>query len=63
MGERGQRFVEQNYSRERLLSNVANLYQGLAQTGSEESVTSKASLESKENLASDPRLQTPDSRL
>ena len=63
MGERGQRFVEQNYSRERLLSNVAHLYQGLAQTGSEESVTSKASLESKENLASDPRLQTPDSRL
>ena len=53
MGERGRRFVAENYSKERLLADVANLYQGLTQEKSKKSVTSKASLESKENLASD----------
>ena len=61
MGERGQRFVEQNYSRERLLVDVANLYRGLAQAKSQEA--GGWGLESKENLSSDSRLQTPDSRL
>jgi glycosyltransferase involved in cell wall biosynthesis len=63
MGESGQRFVEQNYSKERLLMDVWNLYQELAEGKSKKSVTSKASLKSKETLSSDSRLQTPDSRL
>ena len=63
MGERGRRFVEQSYSKERLLKNVAKLYQELAQEKSEESVASQASLKSKETLSSDSRLQAPDSRL
>jgi glycosyltransferase involved in cell wall biosynthesis len=33
MGERGQRFVEQNYSKERLFADIDNLYQGLAGEG------------------------------
>ncbi|HEX8844391.1 MAG TPA: glycosyltransferase [Pyrinomonadaceae bacterium] len=61
MGERGLRFIEQNYSKERLLADVMTLYRGLAEKSPE-------SLESgvwsrKEKPASDSRLQTPDSRL
>jgi glycosyltransferase involved in cell wall biosynthesis len=33
MGRRGQQFVEQNYSKERLIADMANLYQGLAGEG------------------------------
>jgi glycosyltransferase involved in cell wall biosynthesis len=63
MGEQGQRFVEQNYSKERLLSDVINLYQELAQEksgvwGLESGVKGKT-----EPLSSDSRLPTPDSRL
>ena len=39
MGGRGHRFVEENYSKERLLSDIMNLYRGLA---FEESVTLKS---------------------
>jgi glycosyltransferase involved in cell wall biosynthesis len=53
MGERGRLFVEQNYSRERLLRDVTNLYQELAQEKSQEAVASKATLKSKETLSSD----------
>jgi glycosyltransferase involved in cell wall biosynthesis len=61
MGERGRRFIEQNYSQERLLSDVMNLYGELAQ---EKSVASGVwSLESEEKPAADSRLQAPDSRL
>jgi glycosyltransferase involved in cell wall biosynthesis len=63
MGERGQRFVERNYSKERLLTDVMDLYRELAQEKSQESVASKPGLKSKEHLSSDSRLQTPDSRL
>jgi hypothetical protein len=65
MGESGQRFVEQNYSKERLLMDVTNLYHELAGEKSEETVASKAILKSKENLSSDSRraLDVPDSRL
>jgi len=65
MGESGQRFVEQNYSKERLLMDVTNLYHELAGEKSEEAVASKAILKSKENLSSDSRraLDVPDSRL
>jgi glycosyltransferase involved in cell wall biosynthesis len=41
MGRRGRSFVEANYSRERLLSDVLNLYRGLAHEKSIESVESK----------------------
>jgi hypothetical protein len=65
MGEHGLRFVEQNYSKERLLMDVANLYRGLAQGKSKESITAKAGLKPKENLSSDSRraLDVTDSRL
>jgi glycosyltransferase involved in cell wall biosynthesis len=65
MGEQGQRFVEQNYSKERLLSDVANLYRELSQETSKESVTSTASLKSKETLSSDSRraFDVTDSRI
>jgi glycosyltransferase involved in cell wall biosynthesis len=48
---------------ERLLMDVMNLYQELAEEKSKEAVALTASLESKEVLSSDSRLQTPDSRL
>jgi glycosyltransferase involved in cell wall biosynthesis len=40
-GRRGRRFVEENYSRERLLSDIVNLYRGLAFEKSGESVESR----------------------
>ena len=63
MGERGRRFVERNYSKERLLMDVANLYQELA--GEKSGVWSlESGVKGKnESLSSDSRLQTPDSRL
>ncbi|HUQ32943.1 MAG TPA: glycosyltransferase [Pyrinomonadaceae bacterium] len=63
MGERGHSFVAKNYSKERLLEDVTNLYRELAPEKSKEPVISKARLKSKENLPSDSRLQTSDSRL
>jgi glycosyltransferase involved in cell wall biosynthesis len=65
MGEQGQRFVEQSYSKERLLTDVAKLYQELAQEKSKESVVSTASLKSKETLSSDSRraFDVTDSRI
>jgi glycosyltransferase involved in cell wall biosynthesis len=44
-GRRGRRFVEENYSRERLLSDIVNLYRGLA---FEKSGESRESVESRE---------------
>ncbi|MCA1850556.1 MAG: hypothetical protein LC672_05805, partial [Acidobacteria bacterium] len=41
-GERGRRFVEQNYSKDRLLTDVANLYRELA----EEKQTIKSKVQS-----------------
>jgi glycosyltransferase involved in cell wall biosynthesis len=61
MGERGRRFVERYYSKERLLDNVTKLYQGLAHEESKE--TGIWGLESKENISSDSGLQAQDSRL
>jgi glycosyltransferase involved in cell wall biosynthesis len=61
LGERGRQYVIQNYSKDRLLTDVMNLYRELAQEKSRESGV--WSLESKENLSSDSRLRTPDSRL
>jgi glycosyltransferase involved in cell wall biosynthesis len=61
MGARASRFIEQNYSKERLLVDVMNLYREMTEEKSRESGV--WSLESKENLSSDSRLQTPDSRL
>ncbi|HYG79658.1 MAG TPA: glycosyltransferase, partial [Pyrinomonadaceae bacterium] len=61
LGKRGRLFVEQNYSKDRLLADVTNLYRELTEEKSSESGV--WSLESKENLSSDSRLQTPDSRL
>ncbi|MDT5060860.1 MAG: hypothetical protein QOH63_1319 [Acidobacteriota bacterium] len=43
MGKRGRRFVEQNYSKERLLVDVTNLYHELAEEASESKVQSKKS--------------------
>jgi glycosyltransferase involved in cell wall biosynthesis len=65
MGERGHSFVAENYSKERLLADVANLYRELAPEKSKESVISKARPKSKENSSSDSRraLDVPDSRL
>lgn len=62
MGGRGRRFVEQYYSKERLLKDVANLYQELA--GEKSGVRNPESVvKDKESLVSDSRLQAPDSRL
>jgi glycosyltransferase involved in cell wall biosynthesis len=61
MGERGRLFVERNYSKERLLKDVRNLYQELAGEKSRESGV--WSPKSKEILSSDSGLRTPDSRL
>jgi glycosyltransferase involved in cell wall biosynthesis len=61
MGERGRRFVEQNYSKERLLADVMNLYQELAEDRQHE--PGVWSQESKGKFSSDSRLQTRDSRL
>jgi glycosyltransferase involved in cell wall biosynthesis len=48
MGERGRQFVEQNYSKERLLTDVANLYQQLAQEANASKVQSpKSKVENK----------------
>jgi glycosyltransferase involved in cell wall biosynthesis len=63
MGERGHAFVAENYSKERLLADMTNLYRELMPEKAKESVSSKARLKSKETLPSDSRLQTPDSRL
>lgn len=43
MGERGRRFVEQNYSKERLLMDVSNLYLELAEEATESKVHRKKS--------------------
>jgi glycosyltransferase involved in cell wall biosynthesis len=65
MGERGHSFVANNYSKERLLADMTNLYRELTPEKSKESVASTARLKSKENLSSDSRraLDVPDSRL
>jgi glycosyltransferase involved in cell wall biosynthesis len=63
LGNRGRSYIIQNYSKDRLLADVMNLYRELAQKKSSESAKSTARLKSKENLSSDSRLQTPDSRL
>ena len=66
LGERGRAFVEENYSKERLLMDIMSLYDGLVQEKSGEPVTSKGRLKSKtkkSSSASDSRLTTPDSRL
>ena len=58
LGERGRPFVEASYSKKRLLSDIIGLYRDLTKSGVE-------SLESgiKNQISSDSRLQTPDSRL
>ena len=63
MGARASSFIERNYSRERLLADVMNLYREMTEEKSVEPAMSKTRLESKENLSADSRLQTPDSRL
>jgi glycosyltransferase involved in cell wall biosynthesis len=65
MGERGHSFVAKNYSKERLLADITNLYRELMSEKSNESVTSKDGLKSKEPLSSDSRrvLDVTDSRL
>jgi glycosyltransferase involved in cell wall biosynthesis len=65
MGEQGQRFVEQNYSKERLLADVINLYQELAQEKSGVWGLESGVKGQNEPLSSDALLtsQTPDSRL
>jgi glycosyltransferase involved in cell wall biosynthesis len=60
MGARASSFIEQNYSKERLLADVLNLYREMTEEKSSESGV--WSLESKTS-SSDSRLQTPDSRL
>ncbi|HEX8649795.1 MAG TPA: glycosyltransferase [Pyrinomonadaceae bacterium] len=57
LGERGRSFVEENYSKERLLTNIMGLYREL-----ESGVRGEAS-GVKTSVSSDSRLQTPDSRL
>jgi glycosyltransferase involved in cell wall biosynthesis len=61
MGRRGRRFVEEHYSKERLLTDIMGLYREL---GQREQVT-KSGVWSRESgvkkLSSDSRLQTPDS--
>jgi glycosyltransferase involved in cell wall biosynthesis len=61
MGERGRLFVEQNYSKERLLTDIANLYQELLQDREHEAGV--RTLKSGEKLSADSRIQRPDSRL
>ena len=63
MGMRGRRFVEQNYSKERLLKDVTNLYQELAGEKSVARSLETVAKDKNESLVSDSRLQTPDSRL
>ena len=60
LGARGASFVEQNYSKDRLLADVMNLYRELAGEKSRESEV--WSLESEDKPSFDSRLQTPDSR-
>jgi glycosyltransferase involved in cell wall biosynthesis len=43
MGKRGRHFVEQNYSKERLLMDMTNLYRGLAEEAAESKVQIKKS--------------------
>lgn len=50
MGVRGQRFVEQNYSKERLLKDVSNLYQELMEEAVESKVQTPQSTVKKEGL-------------
>jgi glycosyltransferase involved in cell wall biosynthesis len=57
MGARGEAFVKENYSRQRLLSDIRGLYREL------ESGVSTEESGVKSQVASDSRLQTPDSRL
>lgn len=52
LGRRGRRFVEEHYSKERLLSDVVNLYRGLAIKQSRESWESGESRESKVKIES-----------
>ncbi|MGB7925650.1 MAG: glycosyltransferase [Pyrinomonadaceae bacterium] len=62
MGERGRRFVEENYSKERLLADIMSLYRELAQRSrplAESGVWGHEAGVKK--LSSDSRLQTPDS--
>ncbi|MDT4898891.1 MAG: hypothetical protein QOH25_3968 [Acidobacteriota bacterium] len=61
MGERGRGFVEQKYSKDRLLADMIALYRETVQEKPERS--DDWSLESKEKLPSSSRLQTPGSRL
>jgi len=65
MGERGRQFVEENYSKERLLGDVAKLYHQLAEEKSGVSYVKNAPgvKDKSESLVADSRLQTPDSRL
>jgi glycosyltransferase involved in cell wall biosynthesis len=60
LGERGRRYVVENYSKDRLLADVEKLYRELAEEKSQESAVSKARRKSK--TAADSRLQTPDSK-
>jgi len=59
LGERGRAFVEENYSKERLLIDITSLYDDLTQGKSR--VWSRESRVKNSN--SDSRLTTPDSRL
>jgi glycosyltransferase involved in cell wall biosynthesis len=61
MGRRGRRFVEAHYSKERLLSDVVNLYRELALEQSRESGESGESRESKEREKLVDSLDSPDS--
>jgi glycosyltransferase involved in cell wall biosynthesis len=65
MGERGHSFVAKNYSKERLLADVTNLYRELTPEKFKETITSTARLKPKENLSSDSgrALDVTDSRL
>lgn len=63
MGAGGRRFVEQHYSKQRLLKDVANLYRELAGEKSGVWKLESGVKEHNESLISDNRLQAPDSRL
>jgi glycosyltransferase involved in cell wall biosynthesis len=65
MGERGHSFVAKNYSKERLLADITNLYRELMSEKFKETTTSTARRKSKENLSSDSgrALDVTDSRL
>jgi glycosyltransferase involved in cell wall biosynthesis len=62
LGERGRRFVEQNYSKERLLKDISNLYRESLESGvwslESKAQTKKSKIQNREL---DSRLQTPDS--